>query len=210
MRIILLGPPGVGKGTQASRLASHHGVVRLGTGDMLRTAVAGGSPFELEVKSYMDSGGLVPDTIIIGIMRDRLAWPDAKDGYILDGFPRTVNQAIALDRFLSEHQQKIDYAFNLAVDEEILIDRISGRRSCPSCHRVYHITYDPPKQTGMCDCRTPLMQRKDDSLGVVRQRLQVYQREAEPLVQFYKQQGILMDINAGGAIDEVTEKLKLS
>lgn len=208
MRLIFLGPPGVGKGTQAGQLSEHYRTPHIATGDILRAAIAKKTPVGLEAKSYIDAGKLVPDDVIINIIRERLKEPDTEAGYILDGFPRTIKQGEALSKLMDESRQKIDRVLYFELPEEELVKRIAGRRSCPSCQKVYHTLFNPPPQEGVCSCGTPLVQRKDDRPETVKARLAVYRNETTPLIQYYRERGLLSQIDANGSVDEVTKRVE--
>lgn len=209
MRLVFLGAPGVGKGTQAERLSKQLGIPHIATGDILRGAISKKSQVGLEAKGYMDAGKLVPDEVIIKMIRERLKEADTKGGYILDGFPRTIKQAEALSKTLSEDRQGIDRVLSFDLNEEVLIKRIAGRRSCPSCQGVYHAIYHAPKQAGICDrCGASLIQRKDDVPETVKERLKVYQEQTTPLISYYENQGLLSEIEAHGGVDEVSGKVQ--
>ncbi len=205
MIIILLGPPGAGKGTQAKELAARRGLVQLATGDMLRAAVAAGTEIGVKAKSIMERGALVPDEIVIGIVAERIDQPDCKNGVILDGFPRTLPQASALDAVLKKRRTKLDAVIELKADDKVLVERISGRFSCAKCGEGYHDTLKPPKAPGVCDvCQsTELTRRKDDSAETVRERLLVYYRDTSPLIGYYYAKGILRTVDGMASIDEV-------
>jgi adenylate kinase len=208
MRIVLLGPPGAGKGTQARRVAARWGVPQIATGDILRDAVAHGTRLGLEAKRYMDAGDLVPDDVIIGLIAERLDDRDAAKGFVLDGFPRTVAQAAALDRLLAEHGIRLDRVVLFRIADDELVRRLSGRRVCRQCGRNYHLVFSPPRTPGRCDaCGGELYQRSDDEEGKVRHRLAVYGRQTEPLIEYYRAQGLLETIPGAGAVDEVEAAL---
>jgi adenylate kinase len=204
MRIVLLGAPGAGKGTQCKRIADQYGLLHLSSGDILREQRAAGTELGKTAQSYMDSGELVPDEIIVEMMIDAIKKaPEA--GFILDGFPRTVNQAIKLDKSLSLNKQEIDAVLNLKADEEVITKRMAGRRSCPQCGAVYHIENLKPKAEGICDKDgTELIQRPDDRPEVVANRLKTYHRQTKPVVDYYKNNGTVCDIDANGSADEVS------
>lgn len=184
-RLILLGAPGAGKGTQGALLAKAYGIRQISTGDILRDAVRRGTPLGQEAKRFMDAGELVPDDIILGMMRDVLA--EAEEGFILDGFPRTIEQARALDRLLETLGMSLDAVVVLDVPDDVLVKRISGRRSCPDCGAVYNVFFDPPTRRGICDqCGGSLVQRADDEAATVQRRLEVYRRQTEPLIAYYQ------------------------
>lgn len=209
MRLIFLGPPGVGKGTQAERLSKQHSVPHIATGDILRGAISRKSAVGLEAKSYIDAGKLVPDGVIINIIRERFKEPDTHAGYILDGFPRTIKQAEALSQMLDQMGEKIDRVIYFHLNEEELVKRIAGRRNCASCQQIYHAVSKPPARDGICDrCGTPLTQRKDDHPETVKERLAVYRNETSPLIQFYDERGLLSKINADGTMDDVSKKVQ--
>jgi adenylate kinase len=204
MRVVLLGPPGAGKGTQALRLAARWGVPQIATGDMLREGVARGSRLGLEAKRYMDAGDLVPDDVIVGLIAERLAAEDARKGFVLDGFPRTVAQAEALDRLLVEQGLRLDRVVLFEIDHEVLVARLSGRRVCRTCGRNYHLAFAPPRVPDRCDaCGGGLSQRADDEEPKVRHRLAVYARETAPLVEYYRRRGLLASVPAAGAVEAV-------
>jgi adenylate kinase len=206
MIVILLGPPGAGKGTQAKELATRKGLVQLATGDMLRAAVAAGTEVGKKAKAIMESGGLVPDEIVIGIVAERLEQPDCKNGVILDGFPRTLPQAAALDAVLKKKKSKLDAVIELKVDDKVLTERIAGRFSCAKCGAGYHDTFKPTKVAEVCDScgSNEFTRRKDDSAETVRERLFVYYRDTSPLVGYYYAKGILKTVDGMAPIDEVT------
>lgn len=208
MRLVFLGPPGVGKGTQSAVIAKKHAVPHIATGDILRKAICDETEVGLEAKSYIDAGKLVPDEVIIQVMNDRLQVSDAAAGYILDGYPRTIVQGDALARFLLESEKKIDHVFYLGLDEAVLVKRISGRRLCPSCQTIYHILHNKPTKDGQCECGTSLIQRKDDHEDTVKNRLFVYEKETAPLIEYYKKQDILVQIDADGSLKLVSEKIE--
>ena len=204
-RLELLGPPGAGKGTQAAFLEERYGVVHIATGDILREARAAGTPLGLLAKEYMDRGELVPDEVVIGLVRERLQQADVREkGFLLDGFPRTVPQAEALDRLLAELGQPLQAVLRLRVDPELLTRRLTLRRSCPACGAVYHLENRPPKVEGRCDaCGGELVQRPDDAEETVRNRLAVYERQTAPLVSYYRERGLLREIEGERSIEEV-------
>lgn len=207
MRIVLVGPPGAGKGTQAQFIASHLSIPKISTGDIFRANVSGGTPLGRKAKSYMDRGDLVPDEITIAMVRDRLSADDSRDGFLLDGFPRNVPQAETLKKMLSEWDTRLDVVLELVVDEDEVIRRLSGRRTCRKCGRIWHVDFDPPAREGKCDvCGGDLFQRDDDQERTIRHRLEVYQADTAPLVSFYADEGILVGIDATGPVEEVTER----
>ena len=205
MRLIFLGPPGVGKGTQAAYFSRRYNLPHIATGDLLRTALSKKSALGLKAKAYMESGRLVPDQIIIELMGNRLKEPDARPGYILDGFPRTMAQGRALSEVLDQNGSAIDRVLYFSLDDEFLMERIVGRRSCPACHAIYHVVFRKPEQDGFCRCGAPLVQRKDDRPETVTERLAVYHNETAPLIAYYKEQNILTEIHADAALEKVSE-----
>jgi adenylate kinase len=207
VRVILLGPPGAGKGTQAGSIAGTYGIPHISTGDILRANVREGTELGLRAKGFMDAGELVPDEVIIGMVGARLAEADAEKGFLFDGFPRTVPQAEALEALLREREQPLDVVLRLAVDEDEVVTRLTGRRTCASCGAVYHVAHQPPATDGVCDaCGGDLVQREDDREDVVRNRLEVYRRSTEPLEEFYWNRGLLRDVEAVGTVDEVAAR----
>lgn len=210
MRLIFLGPPGVGKGTQAQRLATEEGIPQVSTGEILRHAVKQGTPLGKQAQGFMDAGKLVPDEVVIGIIRERVSGGECARGYILDGFPRTVAQAEALDQMLRKHGGPgIDHVVSFEVPRADLIRRLSGRRSCPACQAVYHLEHAPPKREGRCDkCGGALVQRDDDKMETVEARLTVYERQTSPLIEYYEKQGLLRRVDASVSIDQVYERLR--
>ncbi len=208
MNIIMLGPPGAGKGTQAKMLVEEFGIPQISTGDMLRAAVAEGTELGKKAKEYMDRGQLVPDEVVIGIVRERLSKPDCHKGFILDGFPRTVPQAEALDKILQEMGKRIDCVINIVVPDEEILKRLTGRRTCRKCGAMYHVEFNPPKKEGVCDkCGGELYQRDDDKEETIRKRLEVYKAQTEPLVDYYKKKGVLVDIDGTKSIQEIYQDI---
>jgi adenylate kinase len=207
MRLILLGAPGAGKGTQGALLAKKHGIARIATGDILRDAVRRGTPLGLEAKSFMDAGELVPDDVILGMVREVIV--AAESGFILDGFPRTLEQAEGLAGILGELGLSLDAVVVLRVPDDVLIKRISGRRSCPECKAVYNVYFDPPKEAGICDrCGAALVERADDDEETVRRRLEIYQRQTRPLIDYYQGAGIDVQFVDGEApVDAVQQAI---
>jgi adenylate kinase len=210
MNLILLGPPGAGKGTQAKRLEQAHGLVQLATGDMLRTAVASGSALGTRVKAIMEAGRLVPDDIIVEMLATRIAEPDAANGFILDGFPRTVPQAEALDRMLEAANRHLDHVILMEVDEQALIERIAGRFSCRGCGASFHERYHRPRTDGVCDVcgGTNLVHRADDRPEAVATRLAAYRNQTAPLLPYYRDRGVLRTVDGMADIDEVTRQIE--
>jgi adenylate kinase len=208
MRVVLLGPPGAGKGTQARRLAARWSVPQISTGDMLREAVVQGTRLGVEARRYMDAGELVPDAVIIGLVRERLAQPDGRKGFVLDGFPRTAAQAEALDRLLEAEGTPLERVVLFEMPDEEPVARLGGRLVCRSCGRNYHRTLSPSRAPGRCDaCGGELYQRTDDEEATVRRRLAVYARDTRPLVDYYRRRGLLAPIAGSGAMDKVYEDL---
>jgi adenylate kinase len=205
VRVVLVGPPGAGKGTQAEFIAAHLAVPKISTGDIFRDNVARGTDLGVNARRYMDSGQLVPDQITIDMVRDRLAEPDAADGFLLDGFPRTVPQAVALDKLVADLGAGLDVVLELVVDDDEVIRRLSGRRTCRGCGKIWHVEFDPPLRDGACDrCGGKLFQREDDRAETVSERLRVYARDTAPLVDYYGAQGRLVGIDATGPVEDVT------
>lgn len=208
MKLILLGPPGAGKGTQAKMLTERFAVPQISTGDILRAAVRDRTPMGILAKSYMDAGALVPDEVVVGIVRERLQQSDCENGFILDGFPRTVPQADALQATLVELGKGLNAVVSLAVDVEALVERLTGRRTCRNCGRGFHVKYDPPRQAGLCDaCGGELYQRDDDQESTIRNRLGVYQEQTSPLIDYYRKAGLLRTIDGMQEIGEVGRQI---
>ena len=205
MNLILFGPPGAGKGTQAQRLQAKRALVQLSTGDMLRAAVASGSELGKTAKKIMDAGQLVPDDVIAGMISERIDQPDARKGFILDGFPRTIGQAQALDDILARKKLKLDHVIEMKVDDDALVDRIAGRYACAKCGAVYHDKFQRPKRAGVCDqCGgTEFKRRSDDKPETVRARLAAYHRETAPLLPYYRNKGMLRSVDGMADIDTV-------
>ena len=205
MRLILLGAPGAGKGTQAEILSRELNIPTISTGNILRAAMKNGTPVGLKAKSYVEAGKLVPDEVIIGIIEERLAQPDCRNGYILDGVPRTIPQAQAME----DKGVAIDWAVSIEVEDETIVQRMSGRRTCKNCSQTFHIVNNPPKQEGICDfCGGELTIRKDDAPETVRTRLEVYHRETEPLKDFYAERGKLKTVDNQPSIEATTAAIK--
>jgi adenylate kinase len=204
MGIILLGPPGAGKGTQAKKLSATFGIPQISTGDMLREAVRNGTALGKKAKAFMDSGGLVPDEVVIGIVKERLAADDCAKGFILDGFPRTIPQAQALDRVAGELGKEIRFVLSLEVDQDELMERLCGRRTCTGCSAMYHVKFSVPKEPGKCDkCGAVLIQRDDDKEETIKNRLENYNKATAPLLGYYKNTGKIRSVTASGEIDAI-------
>jgi adenylate kinase len=205
LNVILLGAPGAGKGTQAERIVARFGLPHISTGEMLRAAVGAGTGMGREAQKYMEAGALVPDEVVIGVVRERLAEDDARDGFLLDGFPRTIAQAEQLDTMLSEAGRAVSHVVLIDVPEDELVERLAGRRMCRGCGKGYHVVFDPPQKADVCDaCGSELYQRTDDDEATVRNRLTVYRAQTEPLVGYYEQRGVLRNVHGGGKMpDEV-------
>ena len=200
MKIIMLGAPGAGKGTQAKMIADKYAVPHISTGDIFRANIKNGTELGMEAKKYMDQGQLVPDELTVRILLDRVAQPDCANGYVLDGFPRTIPQAEVLDSELTKLGDKIDYAINVDVPDENIVNRMSGRRACVTCGATYHIVHIPPKQQGICDkCGSELILRDDDKPETVLKRLSVYHEQTQPLIDFYDKKGVLKNVD--GTVD---------
>ncbi len=207
MRLILVGPPGAGKGTQAEFIAEHFRIPKISTGDIFRGNVSGGTELGRAAKKYMDAGDLVPDEITNDMVRDRLAQPDAVDGFLLDGFPRNVAQAAVLDGILDAIGSRLSVVLDLEVDHDEVVRRLSGRRTCKSCGHVWHVEFDAPKVADVCDkCGGELYHRDDDRPETVRHRLEVYADQTAPLIQFYDERLQLVTISAVGTVEDVTER----
>lgn len=201
---MFLGPPGAGKGTQARDLAHRWGLVHIATGDMLREAAAAGTPLGRQARGYMDRGALVPDTVVVRLVAERLGQPDARGGFILDGFPRTIAQAEALDALLEDTGRPLTRVVFLEVSEPELLRRLTGRRVCGRCQAAYHLVSAPPRRDGLCDaCGGELFQREDDSDAAVRHRLRVYAEQTAPLLAYYRQRGLLVTVAGQGAVETV-------
>jgi adenylate kinase len=209
MRLLFLGPPGAGKGTQARELAREWNVPQVATGDMLREAMAAGTPLGREAKQYYDKGNLVPDDVILRMVAERFRQPDAANGFILDGFPRTIPQADGLAAMLRQLGQSLDAVIYFDVSEPELVRRLTGRRLCRQCQTPYHVVSAPPKREGVCDkCGGELYQRVDDSEATVRNRLQVYETQTSPLLEYYRRQGMLRTVSGEGTVDKIRQALR--
>jgi len=209
MKIIMLGAPGAGKGTQADMIAAELSIPHISTGDIFRLNIKNGTELGKKAQEYMEKGALVPDEVTIGMLLDRIGRPDCENGYVLDGFPRTIPQAESLKKALEEQGDAIDWAVDIEVPDENIIQRMSGRRACPSCGGTYHILFNPPKTEGVCDkCGAALVQRADDKPETVLERLRTYHRLTEPLIAFYKAEGILKTIDGTQKPDEVFEAVR--
>ena len=208
MRVVFLGAPGVGKGTQADRIAAHFKVLKISTGDLLREAVRNQTKLGLEAKSYMDQGKLVPDSVVIGLVRDKLAGSAGAKGFVLDGFPRTVAQAEALGQVLLEENTPLHRVVNFQVPRVDVVRRLSGRRSCPKCQATFHVEFAPSKSGANCDrCGEALVQRSDDKAEAIEMRLKVYEEQTAPLIRYYRDRRLLSDLDASGPVDAVFEAL---
>jgi adenylate kinase len=208
MNIILLGPPGAGKGTQAKMMIDQYRIPQISTGDILRAALKERTPLGLKAKEYMDKGLLVPDEVVIDIIQARLKEADCRNGYILDGFPRTVAQAQALDKVLSAMNSGIDHVVSIDVEKGELIKRLTGRRTCRQCGRGYHVIFDPPLNKDLCDkCQGELYQRDDDNEDTVRNRLEVYDSQTFPLIQYYKEKNLVRSIDGQGGIQQIFDRI---
>lgn len=209
MRLVILGPPGAGKGTQAEYIVKNYNTPHISTGDIFRENIKNGTELGKKAKSYMDDGLLVPDELVIEIVKDRLSRDDVKNGFLLDGFPRTVAQAVSLDAFLEEREEELTSVLNIKVDTDILVERAVGRRVCKTCGASYHVKYNPPKEEGVCDKdQGPLIQRDDDKEATVKTRIKVYFDQTSPLIDYYKAQGLLVDIDGEKSIDEIREEIR--
>ena len=207
MRIVLVGPPGAGKGTQAQFIASHLAIPKISTGDIFRYNVSHGTALGRKAKDYMGRGDLVPDEVTIAMVRDRLSEDDTQEGFLLDGFPRNVPQAETLEKMLSEWETRLDLVLELVVDDDEVVRRLSGRRTCHQCGRVWHVLFDPPARDDTCDDDgSELFQRDDDREETIRHRLDVYQQQTQPLITFYADEGILLGVDATGPVEEITDR----
>jgi len=210
MRVILLGPPGAGKGTQAASIATEVNIPHISTGEMFRAALKDGTPLGLEAKKFMDSGELVPDDVVVGMVRERIQQPDCNDGFLLDGFPRTIVQAQKLDETMKNDGREIDLVINLVCADKTVLSRLTGRRVCRNCGAIYHIENVPSKQDGICDkCGGELYQRDDDKADTILNRLEVYRNSTEALIDYYRQKDLLKDVDAN-AQREITLKAMIA
>lgn len=208
MKLVLLGPPGAGKGTQATGIAEKYAIPHISTGDIFRYNIKNETELGREVKSYLDQGALVPDTLTVRIVKDRLNQADCANGFLLDGFPRTIAQAEELDESLSEQNETLDAVINIDVQKEVLITRLSGRRVCKDCGETYHAVNKPPKQAGVCDvCGGPVIHRADDTEDTVRNRISVYEEQTAPLIAYYEQKGLLFTVDGTEPVHVVQEKI---
>ena len=208
MKIIMLGAPGAGKGTQAKRIAQRYGIPHVSTGDIFRANIKNGTELGMKAKAYMDAGNLVPDEITIGMLLDRIHEADCANGYVLDGFPRTIPQAESLTTALKEMGESIDYAINVDVPDENIISRMSGRRACLQCGATYHIVYNAPAKEGVCDvCGQNLVLRDDDKPETVKKRLAVYHDQTQPLIEYYKKEGVLKEVDGTRDMEEVFQAI---
>jgi adenylate kinase len=211
VRLVLVGPPGAGKGTQAQFIASHLSIPKISTGDIFRHNVSTGTELGQQAKAYMDRGDLVPDEVTIAMVVGRLQEPDSQAGFLLDGFPRNVPQAEVLRKLLAEWETRLDVVLELVVDDDEVVRRLSGRRTCRQCGRIWHVLFEPPTRTGICDdCGGELFQRDDDREQTIRHRLDVYAEQTQPLIAFYADDGILLGIDATGPVEEITERAMIA
>jgi adenylate kinase len=211
MNLILLGPPGAGKGTQAEKLVTELSIPQISTGDMLREAVKAGSPMGIKAKSFMDAGALVPDEVVVGIVEERIQRPDCRRGFMLDGFPRTTVQADALSGMLEKRGLKMDHVVCIEADNEELVPRLSGRRTCRQCMAPYHVAFNRPKADGICDkCGGELYQRDDDREEAIRARLVNYERQTRPLIAYYRERDLLRPVDGLGAVEDVSRRIRLA
>ncbi|MBD7912730.1 MULTISPECIES: adenylate kinase [Clostridium] len=207
MKIILLGPPGAGKGTQAKSISNRYSIPHISTGDIFRKNISENTPLGIEAKKYIDNGQLVPDEVTINMVKDRLQQDDCKNGYLLDGFPRTVSQAESLQGFLKDRDESLDTALLIEVPRDFILERMTGRRVCPSCGASYHVKFNPAVE-GKCElCGSEVVQRKDDTEETVQERLDVYERQTQPLIDFYKEKNLLSVVEGTKAINEVFESI---
>jgi len=208
LRIILLGAPGAGKGTQAKSISNKYNIPHISTGDIFRKNISERTPLGIEAKKYIDNGQLVPDELTIDIIKSRLVEEDCENGYLLDGYPRTVEQAKALDVFLNEREANLDTALLIKVPREFILERMTGRRVCPSCGASYHVKFNPPKNEGICDiCGSDIIQRDDDAEITVNKRLDIYEAQTHPLIEYYKSRDLLSEVDGTQAINDVFESV---
>ncbi len=208
MQLVFLGAPGVGKGTQAEKIAAQYGVAKISTGDLLREAVKAQTALGKDAKSYMDQGKLVPDSVVIGLVRDKLGDPSCANGFVLDGFPRTVPQAEELGHVLSQRNIRLDRVVNFQVSREDVVRRLSGRRSCPKCQATFHVDFAPPKKNDSCDrCGEALVQRSDDKRDAIETRLRVYEEQTAPLIAYYDSKNLLTHLDGASAVEAVYQNL---
>lgn len=208
MKVIMLGAPGAGKGTQAKRIAEKYGIPHISTGDIFRSNIQAGTKLGMEAKGYMDQGLLVPDQVTIGMLLDRIKEADCGNGYVLDGFPRTIPQAESLTKVLAELGQKIDFAVDVDVPNEAIVDRMSGRRACITCGATYHVRFAPPKEEGICDkCGSKLVLRDDDKPETVKKRLSVYHKQTRPLIDYYRKAGVLASVDGTQDMEQVFQSI---
>ena len=208
MKLVMLGAPGAGKGTQAIKIADKYNIPHISTGDIFRANIKGGTELGLKAKSYMDKGELVPDDVTIEMLLDRIGADDCKNGYVLDGFPRTIPQAESLTRALAERDERIDYALDINVPDDNIVKRMAGRRACPKCGSTYHVVYAAPKLENICDkCGAELVIREDDKPETVKERLNVYHKQTEPLISYYKNEGILREIDGTQDLEKVFQDI---
>lgn len=209
MNLILLGPPGAGKGTQAERISEIYAIPHISTGDIFRENLKKGTELGRRAKEYMNRGELVPDEVVIGIVRDRLAEPDCERGFVLDGFPRTVAQADALKEMLAAMGRAIDHVLNIQVADEVVVERLTARRTCRACGAIYHLAFNPPREEGKCDsCGGELYVRDDDREETVRARLEEYEAKTRPLIEYYRDEGLLRDIEGAAGMEEVLASIR--
>jgi adenylate kinase len=208
VRLVLVGPPGAGKGTQAQFISSNLSIPKISTGDIFRYNVSTGTELGRQAKAFMDKGDLVPDEVTIAMVSSRLQEDDAQVGFLLDGFPRNVPQAETLKKMLAEWEAKLDIVLELVVDDDEVVRRLSGRRTCRKCGRIWHVVFDPPARQGICDdCGGELFQRDDDQEETIRHRLDVYQQQTRPLIAYYADEGTLLGIDATGPVEEITDRV---
>ncbi len=211
MRVVLVGPPGAGKGTQAQFIASHLAIPKVSTGDIFRYNVSAGTELGRQARSFMERGDLVPDEVTVAMVASRLQEDDALSGFLLDGFPRNVPQAETLKKMMADWGMRLDLVLELVVDHDEVIRRLSGRRTCRKCGRVWHVAFDPPSVPGKCDeCGGELFQRDDDREETIRHRLEVYEQQTQPLISYYADEGILLGIDATGPVEDVTDRALLA